>query len=99
MKLTVISSDLEAKRAITAPGMAFWAGTGPVGETCRRCQNFKAQGYYSPNSKLGASLKKSPCAKYEELRGEPGPDIPHSSLACKYFIVNEKALPPMQPRS
>ena len=70
----------------TQPGMAFWAGTGPAGQTCGDCV-FK--GYWATKvNKSGTpvgSRRSKGCAKFRDLTGTHGPAINQYLPACKYF--------------
>ena len=78
-----------SKALITHKGMAHFAGTGPTDKSCRECWNWKISGlshaYYSKHGKHGPTLKDHPCQKFRALTGSKGPDVPHESIACKYF--------------
>lgn len=92
--LTEPDADLAEKRRRTKPGMAFWAGTGPAGKTCRGCKNWHSDGY------LVASLllKDSICDKFKSMmNGEAGPALPHYTISCKYFEPAEKERPISKP--
>jgi hypothetical protein len=76
--LTAVSKQ----QAETAPGMAHFAGTGPVGKTCGQCV-FK--GYSHDHGKNGG--RSNGCRKAYELLGKKAktPDISPKLKACKYF--------------
>lgn len=59
----------------THAGMAYFAGTGPVGKTCRECAEWLGGEY----KKSDRQLKLAAC-----LRGT-GKTFPHTAPACKYF--------------
>ena len=86
--LTVLDKDFQAKVNKTPMGMAFWAGTGPKGKTCRECTSFMFPTYYS-GGKNGETLKPSTCRKFGELSKREGRAIPHDTESCKYFEQNE----------
>lgn len=88
--LTVIDPDLERKRERTPAGMAFWAGTGPVGKTCRECVHYVFSGYTSSKSANGGVLKKGPCQKFINLTNIRSNKIPFDTESCKYFEQNPK---------
>lgn len=88
MKLTSVDPGLDRIRAITKPGMAHWASTGPDGTFCYQCKNFSLVEYYSANSKHGDVLKPAPCSQYEKLTGEAGAPIAGNNQSCKYFVEN-----------
>lgn len=88
--LTEPNIDLASKRKRTPPGMAFWAGTGPAGATCRGCEKWDSLGYYADCG----LLKDSPCAKYRSMmNGTQGDKLPHFTPACKYFEAARKDRP------
>jgi hypothetical protein len=92
--LTVLDSGFEQTRRSTYPGMAHFAGSGPVGKVCRECALWTGcgaqSGYYAKSGKFGGMLKPRPCAKHKEMMaGEVGPGVPHDARACKYFSQNE----------
>ena len=55
--------------AITPPGMAFWANTGPISEICKSC-SFYQEGR---------------CLKYKQLTGRNGEHFSAYMPSCKYF--------------
>lgn len=70
------------QRKETFSGMAFWAGTGPAGRSCRGCAHWRADGYMASSG----LLKDSICGKYKALtHGTEGLRVPHYAKACKYF--------------
>jgi hypothetical protein len=82
--LTVLDRQFNEMVRNTPSGMAYWAGSGPEGKTCRECRNLgKAQ--YSTSG----MLKATKCDKYTELSYREGKAIPYDSRACKYFIQSE----------
>lgn len=86
--LTVLDQQFQAMVKETPSGMAYWAGTGPQGRTCRECVMYKADGYNASNL-----LKPAKCRKYTELSHREGKSFPHDSKACKYFEANESPPP------
>lgn len=56
------------------PGMAYFAGTGPIGKTCGKCEFFK-------NRK---------CQMFFTLIKTTGDNIKGSFKACKYFEQKSK---------
>lgn len=88
MPLTELDQQFQAMVKETPSGMAYWAGTGPSGRTCRECEKFKADGYNA-----ASLLKTAKCAKYTELSLREGMKIPHDSKACKYFEASESPPP------
>lgn len=84
LHLTEPDQDLAEKRRRTPPGMAFWAGTGPAGATCRGCQFWLSDGYLADCG----LLKDSICGKYRSMmNGEAGAKLSHYTPACKYFAA------------
>lgn len=84
------SDVLEHQIATTYEGMAFFANSGPFGETCGNCLFF---GYYKTMyNQAGtavSSVRTRGCAKYKQLMGKNGPPIPASAAACRYFAHKE----------
>ena len=84
------SDEIERQLVVTYEGMAFFADSGPAGETCRNCLFF---GYFkSVYNKAGVvarSVRTRGCAKYRQLTGKNGPPIPASAASCKYFERKE----------
>ena len=97
--LTVLDPVLEKHIAVTPPGMAHWAGTGPDGTSCRQCLFFASNGYYSANSKHGDTLKPSPCKQYQKMMNRIGPPIRYETASCKYFEPNPTPPSIKQPES
>lgn len=74
------------------PGMAFFAGTGPVGKTCGDCLH---RGYYRQSQKgrwdemlrqeVFKTYRVSKCAVYKSMTGHHGGDINRHWPSCKYF--------------
>ncbi len=70
--LTIMFDDAtERGYALTPPGMAFWADTGPVGKTCRDCVHYHQ--------------KQGRCLKYQQLMGCKGKRFRADTPSCKYF--------------
>jgi len=69
-------TDVSGQQAITSPGMAHWAGTGPRGKTCGNCAYLKTK---------TVAFVTGHCDKYRQMMRNEGPAIPARSLACKYF--------------
>ena len=90
--LTHAYGALELNIRKTYAGQAHFAATGPEGKTCRLCKYWISEGYAA-----SGILKSARCMKYRELTGKSGERFPHSALACKYFIENDK--PPTAVRS
>jgi hypothetical protein len=81
-------TDTPEPQRRTAPGMAFWSGSGPAGKTCGDCVHL---GYWASRlNRSGAptgSRRSKGCAKYHALTGVHGPAINPCLLACKYFAA------------
>lgn len=93
--LTEPDVALGQKRKDTFSGMAFWAGTGPDGKTCRGCTHWRADGYMASSG----LLKDSICGKYKSMmHGAEGLGVPHYAKACKYFDETAEARPLEKPR-
>ncbi len=73
----IARSAVERGRRDTPPGMAHWAGSGPVGTTCMDCQHLDL----AKDSKA----EKAQCRKYKKLAHRPGKKFPKRSAACRYF--------------
>lgn len=56
------------------PGMAYFAGTGPIGKTCGKCE------YYAARK----------CQMFKRLAGSLGDNIKATFKACKYFEQRSK---------
>jgi hypothetical protein len=82
--LTVLDIKFENRVAGTPIGMAYWAGTGPDGKTCRECVNYVFNGYGSRR------LKRGPCQRFINLTGIESHNIPFDTASCKEFIQNPK---------
>ena len=91
LKLTSLDPVLEGRIKATQQGMAHWAGTGPALRTCRECNHYTQEGYYSKTGKNHGSLKPGICAKYRSMmNNKPGPKIDPNLPSCKYFDENPK---------
>jgi len=97
--LTVIDKQIEEMRSKTALGMAHWAGTGPVGTTCRECHFYKFEGYKSKRGGFsGGVLKLGICNKYLSMMRSAGSKVPFETPSCKYFELNQQPPPITDPR-
>jgi hypothetical protein len=78
------------EQMLTAPGMAFFAGTGPIGKTCGDC---KFKGYWRRVVKKSGEFSKAAnsagCAKFHAMTRTHGPAISKYLRACKYFEPGE----------
>ncbi len=89
--LTVLDLEFNEMVKNTPSGMAYWAGTGPPGRTCRECRHFgQKKGDIGYNTH--GLLKNAKCAQYLSLSLRDGRAIPHDSKACKFF--EESVSPP-----
>jgi hypothetical protein len=79
----------------TFQGMAYFAGTGPQGSTCRECKFWLYLGHhYSNTSQHVGAPKPARCEKFSEMKqGDRGAAVPHQARACKYFSPDEKPPP------
>jgi hypothetical protein len=60
------------------PGMAYFAGTGPLGETCGGCV------HRNPSNR-GEFRSRNRCEKFKTFTGDYGPPILPGNASCKYF--------------
>ncbi len=99
MKLTVIDKSIDEMQAKTPPGMAYWAGTGPTGTTCRECHFYQFNGYKSKRGGItGGTLKLGICNKYLSMMKLNGPKVPFETPSCKSFVLHSPAPPITDPR-
>ncbi len=63
----------------TPKGMAFWTGTGPVGEKCKDCAHFSGKA-----GKSGVCAKTVRALVAQKSRAK-AQKFPGSVAACKYF--------------
>jgi hypothetical protein len=83
----------------THRGMAHFAGTGPVGRTCRECAHWQSKRRWSaPGALGGGEPLASPCARYHVLMRQPGKPVPHSAWACRHFEQSPAPQPLQRPR-
>lgn len=75
LPLTDPNPEVSRLHRSTVPGMAHWAGTGPVGARCGGCVFFTL---------INRSTR---CAKYAQMmNGKWGSKkLPDDMAACKYF--------------
>ena len=70
----------------TRSGMAHFAATGPFGATCGDCAFL---GYWQPiRNQAGdvvRTVHRRGCGKFLKLTGKPGPTVPATTEACRYF--------------
>lgn len=82
----------------TEPGMAFFAATGPFGETCGNCRflGYKTTSrkeYYNSRADSWEPrlVRRSGCEMFKKLSGKHGPPISENLEACKYFEAKTPA--------
>jgi len=68
-------------RADAVAGMAFFAGTGPVGKTCGDCA---FRGYWR-KAASGNNYCVQKCEKARKMAGRHMADVSARNSACKYF--------------
>lgn len=79
-------TDIDPKHLSTAPGMAFWAGSGPFGKCCHECRFWKYErGIRNDAGDVVAAKSSKGCFKFYQLTGTHGPKIEGSLRSCKYF--------------
>lgn len=76
--------------ARTHPGMASWAGWGPVGKTCRQCSHFITNGYSAQRGSRAGLLKPGKCRWFKNYTGKAGASFPSHAEACNKFDENPK---------
>jgi hypothetical protein len=85
--LTVIDAELERAEKQTAPGMAHWAGSGPIGATCGKCIHY---GYTYVKSTGDHATKPSSCEKFYSMTLRHGGTLDQRQIACKYFEAKQE---------
>ena len=83
----LIGTSLEQR--LTVPGMAHFAGTGPVGTSCGGCR-FKG---YRRLTKNGSTTQSQGCAKHLEMSKRHGAAIDGLTRSCKYFEARSATNP------
>lgn len=82
---------------LTPAGMAHWAGTGPLGTTCRECRYWAATGKWTTEAGPagGGNPLPSRCRRYKQLGmvKVSGPPLPHDTPSCKHFEASPKPQP------
>ena len=85
-------SKTSLNQAITAPGMAHFAGSGPAGKFCGDCafrgyHRIRQEQKYNPKTDqwVDSAYRYGGCAKFKQLTGRNGPEIDNRLHACKYF--------------
>src|SRR5262245_21135023 len=73
--------------ALTEPGMAHFAATGPLGETCSNCGfwGYWKQRRNKSGDVIDSNFRKACCKKYHALTGQHGPAIPPATESCRHF--------------
>ncbi len=75
----ITEADFNTRPGGSFKGYAAKPGTGPVGQTCGKCEHLERTGY--------ASKTYFKCALMKKIRtGGPGTDIKFRSPACSQFI-------------
>ncbi len=77
---TLFAPEVERMAHLTQPGMAYFADSGPAGETCQNCAHFDL------HDETGRR-RKAHCRKYAEMTHRCGPMVPKRTPACKYFVA------------
>src|SRR5262249_53337541 len=76
---TSTNPDLERQARSTPPGMAHWAGTRPVGATC------KGFVFFGDIPRENGPTRHNRCKQYRTLTGEIGGCIRGDTPACRHF--------------
>jgi hypothetical protein len=76
----------EFDRDSVRPGMAFFAGSGPFGETCGNCKHLDG----ASNTRKKGNAR---CAMFKKLAGRTGEVVDPRYSACKYFEARPKPKP------
>lgn len=90
------------------PGMAYFAGTGPIGKRCEHCK-FRGLTRESRKSKWVERLQQfvhktyrtKQCSMFKRLSGSYGAAVKADYPACKYFepkYVKAAPVPRQEPR-
>lgn len=69
-----------AQLARTVVGMAHFAGSGPVGETCGSCDYWQTP----PGMKIMI------CDKYRQMTGDKAKAIPAGTPSCRHYVARPK---------
>lgn len=93
LHLTQPDRELGEKITATPDGMAFWAGSGPAGKTCRQCSHWDG----GDRNQDSGELNDARCNQYARMmraalliENVPHYDIPRQTAACKYFQENPR---------
>jgi hypothetical protein len=84
--------DVRRLATMTHKGMAHFAGTGPLGLTCRECVFWRKTGQW-----LSSGPRPARCAKFVQLTRKPGPPVPFSAYACRHFQQADQPQPLQRP--
>jgi hypothetical protein len=76
----------ELDRNSAKPGMAFFANSGPAGETCGNCKHLDG-------ASSGRKKSMARCGMFKKLAGRQGEVIDPGYAACKYFALKPKRKP------
>lgn len=75
-EMTDAGSVPRAKLVKTVIGMAHFAGSGPVGESCSGCRHWL----------ILTGRSKPICDKYRSMTGDSKKPVPGGSPACRHFV-------------
>lgn len=74
------------------PGMAYFAGTGPLGKTCGTCkhrglirESRKATWSERLQQEVHKSYRTTQCSMFKRLAGTHGSAVKKDNPACKYY--------------
>ena len=79
MALGLFKIEGHPDRAQAKSGMAHFAGGGPAGATCGKCEHY------------GWKEMEKKCVKFREMAHEWGANLKKAQSACKYFQPREKS--------
>jgi hypothetical protein len=84
--------ELARQIALTVPGMAHFASSGPFARTCAECLRY---GYHravrnAAGNVVSTKFRKGCCAKFHDLTGQHGPPIPPRTEACRHFVRRDE---------
>lgn len=82
--------------AHTHIGQAHFAGSGPVGRTCRECHHWAWSAQVDGWSTF-AGPNPARCVQYKMLMRAWGRKVPHSAFACRHFDLRENEIPLVRP--
>jgi hypothetical protein len=84
--------ELEQQITKTVQGMAYFANSGPFATSCGGCAFYGAwRQIRGRDGTLKPQRAPRACAKFQELTGKIGGDIPKETASCKYFQRKEEA--------